>query len=366
MYQNVFIIGATGNVGRTLVSQIMNNGDEDKKKHINPTRIVGLASSSNYLYSPEGLSKKICLDFSSRTGKSERYESLKNILEEVRSKQKDNLVFIDVTASNDITDFHTDVIEKSKFGMVTANKNPLTSCDYKTFQKLTERTRKYGYRCSVMAGAEAITFLQDLRDVNDPPKIIQGCFSGTLGYITSEFKKGRKISEIVSEAKAKGYTEPHPRDDLNGLDVAKKLLILARTSGHDVNMENITISPFIPKEYLSQENVKVFLRSIKKLDDDFTSRVNGIIRKGKVLRYVAKMDNTNDNLKLSVSLREVPKDSSLGSLNGTSNKITITSNTYSQKIPYSIEAPGAGLEVTAQNIRRDLLSQLEGRILSNA
>ncbi|MEK6758119.1 MAG: hypothetical protein AABX88_03230, partial [Nanoarchaeota archaeon] len=314
MYQDVFIIGATGKVGRTLVSQIIKNGDMDKSKHINPTRIVGIASSSNYLYSPEGLPEIDCLNFSPGVRDSKNYKSLENLLNEVKIKQKDNLIFIDVTASKSIIDFHLKIIRETRFGIVTANKNPLTLSNYKTFKELTKEPCKYGYRCSVMAGAEAVNFLQDLRDVNDSPILIEGCFSGTIGYIISELEKGKKISEAIRDAKEKGYTEPHPRDDLNGLDVARKLVILARTSGHDVDMKNVNVSPFIPRKYFARENIELFINSTKELDEDFSIKTKKAKENGGVLRYVARLDSRTAPKKLSVSLQEVSKNSSLGKL----------------------------------------------------
>ena len=357
MIQNVFIIGATGKVGKELVSQIVEK-DLDNKTHINPTRIIGLASSSNFLFSEKGLSKEKCLDFSERKGNLEKYGSLHELLEIVRSiktYEGNNLVFIDVTSSKDISDFHLKIIRETSFGIVTANKNPLALSDYKTFQELIKEPSRYGYRCSVMAGAGVIDYIQDLRDVDDSPRLIEGCFSGTNGFILSELENGKKFSTILKEAVKMGYTEPHPRDDLNGLDVAKKLLILARTSGNNVNMKDIKLSSLIPEKYFSHNDIGEFLDSVKELDNIFSEKVIRAKEKGNVLRYIAKMCFP----KLSVSLEEVPKDSPLGSLKGTLNKIHLVSRVGA----YSVEAPGAGLEITAQNIRRDLLQQLKGRKL---
>src|SRR6185503_17098338 len=98
------------------------------------------------------------------------------------------------------------------------------------------------YRCSVMAGADAVPFLRDLHDIGDAPSLIQGCFSGTLGYITSMLETGMPFSKILGQALAEGYTEPDPRDDLNGLDVARKLTVLARTAGHPVNLQDFAVA----------------------------------------------------------------------------------------------------------------------------
>ena len=364
MVQFIFIIGATGKVGSALVTQILEKRDGDFRLHHNPTRIVGLASHDKYIFSKDGLSKKECLGFIQRKEASKPYQMVEDLLVKVKEAGygfERKLIFIDTTAATNITNFHLQICEERLFGMVTANKNPLALCDFSTFQRLTRDVRSYGYRCSVMAGAEAVSLLQDLRDVQDPPLFLFGCFSGTLGLVCTELEKGRRFSEIIREAKEKGYTEPHPRDDFNGLDVARKLLILARTAGYPVNMEDLSIQPFIPKKYLQEEDVGKFMDSLKGLDDNFSALSKKAKEKGDVLRYVAQMNAENGCARLLVSLQEVPKSSTLGMLSGTANKITVISKTYPKEKPYIVEAPGAGLEITAQNIRRNLLNSLEGR-----
>jgi len=165
-------------------------------------------------------------------------------------------------------------------------------------------------------------------------------------------------TKIILDAKNKGYTEPHPRDDLNGLDVARKILILARTTGYKVDLSDIKVVPFVPKRYLKEESVDCFIDSLKELDAVYKKKTLNAAKKGKVLRYVAELEIVNKKPSLRISLKEVKKDSPLGVLKGTSNKIIIVSQTYPKNTPYIVEAPGAGLQVTAQNVRRDLLAQL--------
>ena len=275
---------------------------------------------------------------------------------------RSTLVFVDVTALNEpMTEFHLKVIRDTPYGIVTANKNPVALSDYAVFQELTRHPRRYGYRCSVMAGAESVTFLQDLRDLNDRLHSIEGCFSGTNGYIATELEKGRKFSEIVIEARKKGYTEPDPRDDLSGLDVARKIIVLARTAGYGVGIENVVLNPFIPREYFSGEDVSSFLNRINELDEYFKEIVAKAKENGLSLRYVARMDIIDGEPKIEVGLKEVPEKSPLGRLEGTLNKFVVITDAYPEKSPYSVEAPGAGLEVTARNIRRDLLYLLPER-----
>lgn len=358
MIQDLYIVGATGKVGSTLIKQIFEKGDTDSARHPNPTRIVGLASSTHTLYSPEGISQEQAYTFTNRdycdAQSYNRHDELLNRAKNGIRTEDSRLIFVDVTALNEpMTQFHLQVMRETPYSIVTANKNPLALSDYATFQKLTHQIRRYGYSCSVMAGAEVIHFLQVARDLNDNLQTIEGCLSGTNGYITSELENGGKLSEILRRAHKEGYTEPHPRDDLSGLDVARKLVILARTAGYHVGIENVQVEPFIPEKYLLEEDVGRFLDSITELDAEFKERMNRAREKGQTLRYVAQMDVMGETPALKVSLQEVPKESHLGSLKGTLNKVLVTTEAYPNGHP--IEAEGAGLIVTARNIRGNLL-----------
>ena len=194
MPQNVFIIGATGKVGSTLTRQIYNKGDTKFSLHANPTRIVGLASSSSLVFSRKGISQTAAFDFLNTKKGSAQYHNLEELLVLARKNFKD-LVFVDMTALREpMTEFHKKIIRETRYSIVTANKNPIAYSDYKTFLFLTKEPDRYGYRCSVMAGADAVPFLRDLRDVGDRPTLIEGCFSGTLGYITSMLEKNIPFS----------------------------------------------------------------------------------------------------------------------------------------------------------------------------
>ena len=367
MIQDVFIIGATGKVGRTLVKQIFERGDTDSRRHVNPTRIVGLASSTHTIYSSSGISKKEAYSFANRgNGDANKYGSLFDLLEMAKSgfrDRKSTFVFVDVTALNEsMTQFHLHVIENTPYGIVTANKNPIALSDYSVFQRLTHDTKRYGYRCSVMAGAQAVPFIQDLRDVNDELKGLQGCFSGTLGYIATELEKGIPFSSVLREAVKRGYTEPHPKDDLSGLDVARKLIVLARTAGFPIGLNGVKLEPFISSEYLAEDDVDAFIDSSRQLDEHFKSRMSNARNRGNTLRYVASLEVLNGDLGARVSLVEVPKISPLGNLKSTLNALIVTTKVHPIEKPYILQSQGAGLDVTAQNIRADLLQLLPSRM----
>lgn len=365
MIQDIYIIGATGKVGQELVKQVFEKGDTDPSRHVNPTRIVGLASSTHTLYLPHGISQEQASVFTKRNyAHAQKYGYLEDLLEAARyglRGDESTLVFIDATALNEpMTQFHLKVVEETPYGIVTANKNPIALSDYATFKKLTHDFRRYGYSCSVMAGAESVPYIRDARDLNAGLKSIDGCLSGTCGRVPFDLESGVLLSVAVRGAHKDGDTEPHPRDDFNGLDVARKLVVLARTAGYPVGIKDVQVEPFIPQEYLQEDDVGTFLDNLVALDGVFRQRMNNAQGRGLTLRYIAHMDVSGKTPVLEVSLQEVPKESMLGELKGKDNRISIVTDVYPNGKPIG-PVPGAGLDVTAENIRRDLLYLLPQR-----
>ncbi len=355
-------MGATGKVGRVLVRQIYNKGDTDQGVHTNPTVIVGLANSSTLLRNSEGIDAKMAERFVMYREGGERYSGFQCLLELLR-KENEIIHVVDVTTEARAVVLHTGLINSTNHDIVTANKNPLTFADIKTFRRLVSETQRYGFRCSVMAGADTINYVMDLVDLNDRPHSIEGCLSGTLGFVLSELENGKKLSSAVTEAITRGYTEPNPITDLGGGDPAKKILIIARAAGFDVSFSDIEVNPLVSEAVLKSADLDSFFTALKKQDLLFEKKMKRALNKNNTLRYVARITSRkNEKSRIRVGLEEVPIKSSLGQLKGTSNKILIYTKNYGRK-PYSIEAPGAGIEITAQNIRRDLLYQINGRTL---
>ena len=361
-HQNVFIIGATGNVGRNLVSQIYEK--DTNSNHENPTRIIGLASSNDFIFEKKGIKKEIGIKFSNRETISNRkikgklYTDNFRFIEATKPLRR-RVIFVDVTnGKKDMLDFHL-FARQLDYGIVTANKNPLVDCDFETFKALTKDVKRYGYRCSVMAGAEAVNKIRDLRDLGDTPIEISGCFSGTLGYICSELERGKKLSEVIIDAKNKGYTEPNPSEDLSGNDVLRKILILARTAGYNPKKENIKLKSFIPEKYLSK-NLEKLIKNLKEFDQEFTASFSESLNHNMTYRYIASFSLNGGEPKINIGLRQVVRNSPLGSLNGTANKIL----TRTKECDYLVESPGAGPYITAQNIRRDQLDQIDERVVN--
>lgn len=360
MVESVFIIGATGKVGKELVHQIYDKGDTNTKMHKNPTRVVGLASSTSVLYRPEGISEKEAKDFSKRSVSGEKYEGVLDLFKFIKSSAA-NLSVVDVTScKEDMLELHKKIIKETKHKIVTANKNPLTLSNFESFQQLIGEPRRYGYRCSVMAGAEAVDKIMDMRDLGEMPTEIMGSFSGTLGYIASEIESGKKFSDVLKDAIKMGYTEPNPVVDLSGEDVAKKMLILVRTAGFNINISDIKLSSFVPKEYFMGERLDASAESVKNLDTFLSEKMEDAKKKGGTLRYVARFKFNGSKPEMSVGLEFVSLKEPLGKLQGAANKIVVKARIYGEKY-YTVEAPGAGISITAMNVRRDLLHQIESR-----
>jgi homoserine dehydrogenase len=233
-------------------------------------------------------------------------------------------------------------------GLVLANKIPLAGAWDKA-RPFFEHPR-LRYEVTVGAGLPVIGTLQYLLDTGDQITAIEGCLSGTLGYLCAELERGVSYSAAVTQARSLGYTEPDPREDLGGHDVARKALILARTSGWPLELADLTIEPLY-SESLTGVSVKEFLASASTLDETYAHRVKEAQAQGQVLRYVAHVTPSGG----SVGLVAVPRDGPLGALHGPANYIAMYTRRYNQ-VPLVVSGPGAGPEVTAAGVLGDIIN----------
>ncbi len=378
-YQNVVVLGGSGNVGREFMSQVIQHDTAFSNKHLNPTNIIALTNSKGFWFNRHGLeiqrqpenihkwkdSKDSFISYMNDTDQYQEYNNLSELLKLVKDEgMSGEITFVDITAGKDeLRDFHLKIINDSSENIITANKNPLSIFPTDVFRILTRYRERYGFLCTVMAGANAVSNLLDYYDTSEIVKKIEACFSGTLGYLCAELEKGeRDFSEILDDAKKMGYTEPHPKDDLNGLDVARKLIICARTFGHNVSMSDIELEGFINDSYLNIDDINEFMGSVKSADREMKDKFASAKSNGKTLRYVARFElRENGDSIFKVGLREVLPDSPLGSLKGSSNKVIVETDIFNGDKKYIIESPGAGPDVTAWGLRRELLSRLKGR-----
>jgi homoserine dehydrogenase len=207
------------------------------------------------------------------------------------------------------------------------------------------------YEATCGAGLPVISTLRTLLDTGDEPVEIIGALSGTLGAIFTDLGNGSSFSAAVRAAKDKGFTEPDPRDDLSGLDVARKALILARTIGLKVDLDEIRIENLVPPDY-AHLRVPDFLDRLNEMDVVWRQRAKTALAEGKTLKYVATVPAEGS---IQVGVREVPVSSLLGSLQGPENVIVIRTRRYATN-PLTIVGPGAGAAVTAAGMSGDMLA----------
>ncbi|OMO67526.1 Homoserine dehydrogenase, catalytic [Corchorus capsularis] len=235
--------------------------------------------------------------------------------------------------------------------IVLANKKPLTST-LEDYDKLVSRPRYIRHESTVGAGLPVISSINRIISSGDPIHRIVGSLSGTLGYVMSEVEDGKPLSQVVKSAKSLGYTEPDPRDDLSGMDVARKALILARLLGRRIELSSIRIESLYPEEMgPSKMSVEDFLNSgLVKLDNNIEERVRKASLNGNVLRYVCVIEGT----RCEVGIQELPKNSALGRLRGSDNVLEIYTRCYSEQ-PLVIQGAGAGNDTTAAGVLADIL-----------
>lgn len=256
-------------------------------------------------------------------------------------------VLIDTTASDKTVSLIELALKKGGF-VVMSNKKLLTQTQ-QIFDRLHIYHKNLFYETTVGAGLPIIKTLEIFLTTADDVIEIQGCFSGTLGFIFSEVEKGSLFSEAVLKAKKMGFTEPDPRDDLSGIDVARKALIIARMLGQKIELQNISLQGLYPKK-METANVEQFLKDISQLDKDYAEKIEKAKQEKKVLRFVAKITKKT----CTVGLEAVAKSSDIGTLSGPDNIVIIKSKRYFTN-PLVIKGPGAGIEVTAQGVVGDML-----------
>jgi aspartokinase/homoserine dehydrogenase 1 len=210
---------------------------------------------------------------------------------------------------------------------------------------------KFLYETNVGAGLPVINTLQGLIASGDRFIKIEGVLSGTLSFIFNQFVPGKSFAEVVKQAKEKGYTEPDPREDLSGMDVARKILILSREIGLKLEFSDITIEKIIPQNCQDASTVDDFFVELDKSNAFFENMVNEAYQQGKVLRYIATLENQ----KITIGLKAIDEKHPFYQMDGADNVIAFTTKRYFDR-PLVIKGPGAGAEVTASGVFADIVS----------
>lgn len=351
--KNTYIIHlGIGRVGRNLVDQIMRVKDKLRDKYLINLIYCGLYNSHGGYFDPEGFSNEQIIKnldhLERKRQKNGVNDEILNILNEIHQP----FILIDTTGSENTFPLIFSALAKRGCA-VLSNKKPLTMRQ-EQFDLLHQLGKdRLFYETTVGAGLPIISTLKDLLDTGDEILVIKGCFSGTLGYLFSQLDNGKRFSEAIAEAKEKGFTEPDPRDDLSGLDVARKALILARLIGLKIEISDIKLESLFPQN-LQNISVDEFLISVKELDDEYKERFKEVRKKGKTLRFVANISSNG----CKVGMESVAKDSNLGSLKGPDNMIVFKTRRYFEN-PLVVKGPGAGAEVTASGVFADILTVVQ-------
>lgn len=321
------------------------------------------ANSTQYLYHKNGIDPSNMTNFAFNNEMSD-YANPKSLVEMVMQNKIPNPIIVDLTSSQEIADGYIDFIRKN-CSIVTANKKANTIEINKYHELHAEVKRhdaKFMYETNVGAGLPIISTLNDLIISGDKILEIEGVFSGTLSWLFNNFDGQKDFSSFVREAYNAGYTEPNPLDDLSGMDVARKLLILARICGAESNLEDIMLDNMacvldskIASESIPSAKAEDFWEMLKVIDKDMNARYIAAKTEGRVLRYIAKYDSAMPKgQELTVKIAEVPLSHSFANISHTDNIISIKTQHYN-KTPMVICGPGAGVDVTAMGVFADVV-----------
>ncbi|HSZ26527.1 MAG TPA: bifunctional aspartate kinase/homoserine dehydrogenase I [Cytophagaceae bacterium] len=345
---NLFVAGL-GLIGTTLLKQIQKQSAPLQKDKLIRINVVGITNSKKMLFHEGGIGLGSWKEKLEEKGEK---ANIKEFTGRIRQLNLQNSVFIDNTSSKEVVDHYEDLLA-SRISVVTPNK-VANSGPYKQYRKLHDLAFKNGvkflYETNVGAGLPVINTLQDLLLSGDKILKIEGVLSGTLSYIFNTYKGEKLFSQVVTEAKEKGYTEPDPRDDLNGKDVARKILILSREAGYEMEFEQVEVENILPQACVKAKTVEDFFVQLEKHNEVFSKRREEAEKKGKVLRFIAKMENG----KAGIALEAVDAQHPFYSLSGSDNMISYTTERYKDR-PVVIKGPGAGAEVTAAGVFADII-----------
>lgn len=344
---HIFLAGV-GTVGGKLIEKLMAQAEKLKNNDRLMIRIAGVANSKRMALNPQGLNPASIKDLLAE-GEPSTAQLFANAIKKLNLA---NSIFVDCTASPDIAALYDDMLENN-INVVTANKIASSSA-YEHYLKLKrtakEKGVKFHYETNVGAALPIISPINDLIKSGDRIVRLEAVLSGTLNFIVNELSAEKPLSKVIAEAKEKGYSEPDPRVDLSGTDVARKILILAREAGYKLEIDDIDKTPFVPQEYLDTPDVQTFMERVKELDGEFEERRRSLEQRGLVLRYVA----TFENGKARIGFKEVDEHDPLYHLEGSNNIVLINSDNYKAH-PMQIKGYGAGADVTAAGVFADVI-----------
>jgi len=345
---NLFLVG-TGLIGKSLLNMMEKQHHQLAKQNQLEIHVVGIANSRKMLFNEDGL--KFTEAVNELLASNEEM-NLNVFMGTMIAMNLSNSIFVDCTSSEEVTGFYESILS-SNISIVTPNKKA-NSGSYQKYQTLRAAAKKRGvkflFETNVGAGLPVINTLNDLLISGDKVIGIEAVLSGTLNYIFSSYKKGDRFSDVVKQAKEKGYTEPDPRDDLNGMDVARKILILSREAGLAMELEDVIVEDLVPEDCRGEMTVESFFKKLETHNNFYEKLLAEADSNNEKLRYMAVLENG----KTKIRLGSVNSQHPFYSLSGSDNIILLTTERYHER-PMVIRGPGAGAEVTAAGVFADVI-----------
>ena len=345
---HLFQVG-TGLIGGTILKLLAKQAPKLRKEYQIDIRVSALANSRKMLFDIDGIPIE---NWEKELDERGEPTNMDGFLQRVEQHNLSYGIFLDCTASEDVSNCYEKLLDSS-ISVITPNKKA-NSGEYHYYKKLHDitlkRRVKYLYETNVGAGLPIIENLRHMVGTGDSIIRIEGVLSGTLSYIFNSFDGSKPFSSIVKEAQQKGYTEPDPREDLNGMDMGRKLLILAREAGYTLEPEDIQIDNLVPEEARDQGDIDHFFKVLEKHDQEFADQIKQAGDEGKLLRYTAKFENGKGR----VGLEKIDPGHPFASIQGSDNIVVITSEHYEER-PLTVIGPGAGAYVTSSGVISDIL-----------
>ncbi len=345
---HVFAVGV-GNIGTELLTQIHAHHEYLSKHNLINIKVMGLINTKKMVIDSGGIDLSSWKEI---LASARQEANLGAFVAQMKAMNLPNCVFIDNTASPYPSQFYKEAFE-ANISVVTCNKIA-NSGAYAQFADLKNTAQKHGvdfyYETNVGAGLPIIKTLSDLMISGDKIAKIEAILSGTISFIFNNFKGKHQFHDVVKQAQEKGYTEPDPRDDLGGIDFMRKMLILARNAGFEVEASDVNLGPILPKNCAEAPNVDAFYQELKNANAYFEQLKNEAAQAGKVLRYIGKLENG----KVEISLQSVGTDHPFYALSGSDNIIAFTTDRYNET-QMVVKGPGAGAAVTAAGVFADLV-----------
>ena len=344
---NLFVMGV-GNVGAKFLEQIKEQRKFLKENLKLNIRVIGMSNSRTMVFDEKGIDLN---DWQSKLAQGEKADKIK-FLELVNTLNFRNSIFVDNTASEEVSNTYSEYLGNS-ISVVTCNKIACSSA-YENYSNLKSLARTYNapflFETNVGAGLPIIDTLKHLIASGDKILKIQAVLSGSLNFVFNNFNENTTFHDVVKQAQEEGYTEPDPKIDLSGVDVMRKILILARESGDQLEISDIKNNPFLPEESLTTNNNEDFFTSLIKNESHFQSLFSSAKKANSKLKYVAQFDEGQ----ASVGLQEIPKGHDFYNLEGSDNIVLFYTKRYPQQ-PLIIKGAGAGSAVTASGIFADII-----------